>query len=115
MIQAVEEAERQAREEAIAKLKLEEEQRAQEELERKAAEEASSATGQIRASLAKDDTAATVKLLNSFTVENGPAQRMSYLLEVGHLILMPASEKMLLLLLHYSDLFTRILRHMLQS
>ena len=84
--QAIEEAERQAKEEAEAKLRAEEEQKAQEELERKAAEESSSATGQIRASLEKDDTDTTVKLLNSFTVENGPAQRMSYLLEVSRVV-----------------------------
>lgn len=81
--QAVEEAERKAREEAEAKIREEEERKAKEELERKAAEESSSAAGQIRASLAKGDAAATAKLLNSFTVENGPAQRMSYLMEVG--------------------------------
>lgn len=80
--QAVEEAERKARQEAEVKAREDEERKAKEELERKAAEESSSATGQIRASLTKNDPAATVKLLNSFTVENGPAQRMSYLMEV---------------------------------
>lgn len=66
------------------KQKEEEERKAKEELERKAAEASSSATGQIRASLEKSDSAATTaKLLNSFPVENGPAQRNSYLIEVG--------------------------------
>lgn len=78
----MEEAERKAREEAELKVREEEERKAKEELERKAAEAANSATGQVRASLAKDSPEATVKLLNSFPVENGPAQRMSYLMEV---------------------------------
>ena len=78
----MEEAERKAREEAELKVKEEEERKAKEELERKAAEAADSASGQVRASLTKDKPEATVKLLNSFPVENGPAQRMSYLMEV---------------------------------
>ena len=66
-------------------MKEEEERKAQEELERKAQEVSSSAAGQVRASLEKGDKpAATAKLLNSFPVENGPAQRMSYLMEVHH-------------------------------
>jgi len=36
----------------------------------------------VRASLGKDTPKATAQLLNSFTVENGPAQRMTYLFEV---------------------------------
>ena len=79
----MEEAERKAREEAELKVREEEERKAKEELERKAAEAANSATGQVRASLAKDSPEATVKLLNSFPVESGSAQRMSYLMEVG--------------------------------
>lgn len=87
-IQAVEEAERKAREEAELKVKEEEERKAKEELEKKAAEAANSATGQVRASISKDTPEATVKLLNSFPVENGPAQRMSYLMEV-HILSLP--------------------------
>lgn len=86
-LQAVEEAERKAREEAELKVKEEEERKAKEELEKKAAEAANSATGQVRASISKDTPEATVKLLNSFPVENGPAQRMSYLMEVQSLSL----------------------------
>ena len=82
-VQAVEEAERKAREEAELKVKEELERKAKEELERKAAEAADSATGQVRASLMEDSPEGTVKLLNSFPVENGPAQRMSYLMEVN--------------------------------
>jgi hypothetical protein len=37
----------------------------------------------VRASLGKDTPQGTAQLLNSFTVENGPAQRMTYLLEVS--------------------------------
>ena len=61
----------------------EEERRAKEEEERRAKEEAAkSPAEQVRGCLAKGPDA-TVDLLNSFPVEDGPAERMSYLFEVS--------------------------------
>lgn len=60
----------------------EEERKAKEEEERKAREEAAKSPAEkVRGCLAKGPDA-TVDLLNSFPVENGPAERMSYLFEV---------------------------------
>ena len=81
--QAVEEAERKAREEEARKAQEAADAKAKQEEEARAAESSSNATERVRASLAKDTPQATAQLLNSFTVENGPAQRMTYLLEVG--------------------------------
>jgi len=78
---AVEDAERKAREEEERKVQEAADLKAKLEEEARAAEATSNATEKVRASLGKDTPKATAQLLNSFTVENGPAQRMTYLFE----------------------------------
>jgi hypothetical protein len=87
LLKAVQDAERKAREDEERKVQEAADLKLKEEEELKAAESTNSATEEVRASLEKDTPQGTFKLLNSFTVENGPAQRMSYLMEVPSALL----------------------------